>query len=272
MKIEARSQRLYLALITALLVATLILAAGRLCASTIIPSFHYYGATMGGNINETLWNGFSDETKPAGVSAGTGGKASQWSAGIMSTNGSATNIFSGNNPNFGTDTTDFISSANSGGIYSFFSQTHYQIASSTPEAGMQSLILQIYMAEGLSGMFGGTPVSVAAAPMLSVVTAQGTQAFAASFFEQTYHDSAFVNGSNTYLDMLAYQWDLSSVVDPILSYSINWQSSYHGIIYGADVTESNHAAPGAILTVPEPSRALFSLLAFTGLALRRRRA
>jgi hypothetical protein len=67
--------------------------------------------------------------------------------------------------------------------------------------------------------------------------------------------SAVVNGMSTSLDLLNYQWDLSGITGTPESYTLNWQTSYHSVTYGEDVTESSSSQPSNILvqSVPEPS-------------------
>ena len=240
-------------------------------ASTLItPAFASFGSALGGTTNDYQWSGFAAETMPSGVSSSTNGMAGQWPQGILSSSNSPSATFSGNT-SFPTDYTDFLATSNGGGIYAFFTQTHYQVTNSSPLSGLESLTFQIYSAEGLSGAFGGSAVNLAVAPTLTVTTASGTQTLAATFSSLLGQTSAVVNGSSTFLDDTGYQWDLSSITQPITGYSINWQSSYHGVNYGEDLTESSSVIHNDVLAAPEPSRAMLLLLAFIGVLLRRRR-
>jgi len=236
----------------------------------IVPPFHNYQSSLGGVTTDYIWESFSSENRPAGVGAGTGGMASQWLAGLAPTQGAAGPVFSGN-PSNGSDYTDFVTTANGGGIYAFFTQTHFQISSSTPVAGLQTLTMQLYVVEGLTGAFGGTTAILASDPVLSLTTSAGTFIINPTYISTSSHDSAVVNGSSSFLDMLNYQWDLSSVAGTPESYTLNWQTSYHSITFGEDVTESTAPNPSSVLAVPEPSTSVAILGGFGVLAMFRRR-
>ncbi len=223
----------------------------------IVPPFNNYTLTLGGTTSDYLWQGFSSETRPSGVGAGTAGKASQWLSGILPSASATGPVFSGDAAN-PYDYTDFAATANGGGIYAFFTQTHFEISSSTPLQGLQSLTLQIYLAEGLTSATGGTARALANAPLLLLTTSTGTYTVAPTYSSTSLHDSAFVNGSNSYLDLLNYEWDLSSVSGTPESYVLAWQTSYHSITFGEDLTESTATNTTSVLAqaVPEPSTAV----------------
>ena len=227
-------------------------------AQAIVPTYNNYSSILSGTTADYQWTGYSSETRPAGVAGGTSGTASQWLSGIAPNGGAAGILFSGDS-SFGSDTTDFISAVNGGGIYSFFSQTRFQISSNVPLSDMESLVVQLSIAEGLSGMFGGSAVALAAAPTLTLVTSTGTVSnIAPSYLLLATQFAAVVNGSNTNVDLFNYQWDLSSVTGTVQSYTINWQAPYHGEIFGQEVTESSAVHTNNVL-VPEPSAGIAAL-------------
>jgi hypothetical protein len=223
-------------------------------AQNVVPPFDNYSSILGGAAADYAFDGFSLENAPAELKSGTSGAANQWLQGLIPTSGAPGMVFSGNS-SFGTDTTDFLSSTGGGGIYAFFSQTHFQISSTVPITNLHSLMLQIYLAEGLTGMFGGTSVDLVTAPTLSITTTSGTTTIPATYSALGGQTSAVVNGMSTSLDLLNYQWDLSGITGTPESYTLNWQTSYHSVTYGEDVTESSSSQPSNILvqSVPEPS-------------------
>lgn len=227
-------------------------------AQAIVPNYNSYTSILGGTTADYQWSGYSSETRPAGVAGGTSGTASQWLTGIAPNGGTAGILFSGN-PSFGSDTTDFISATNGGGIYSFFSQTHFQISSNVPLSNMETLVVQLSIAEGLSGMFGGSAVALAAAPTLTLVTSTGTfTSIAPSYSLLASQFAALVNGSNTNVDLFNYQWDLSGISGAVQSYTVQWQAPFHGEIFGQDVTESSAVHSNNVL-VPEPSTGIAAI-------------
>lgn len=228
-----------------------LLAAGVLGASLSAASaqqFVDYAPILGGTTANQHW---SDFTLPDGVSEGTAGTAGQWPAGLAPNSGAPGYNFSGS-PSFPSETTDFVG----GGIYTFFSATHFQLTSSTPLTGMESFVFQISIAAGLSGPFGGTPLSFAALPSLTLTLADNSVinvgAATFSLLQASAPATVPVVGTTT-LESYGFQWDLSSYGD-IASYTLNWQVAYHSITYGLDVTESSQPHSENVLqTIPEPS-------------------
>ena len=125
--------------------AILALTSSAAFAQAFVPTYNNYVPGIGGTSADYKWDVFTDATKPAGVSSSISGLASQWLTGIAPIGGSTNILFSGSSA-FGSDTTDFLSSSSQGGIYSFFSQTHFQINSVVPLTGMQSLVVQLALA------------------------------------------------------------------------------------------------------------------------------
>ena len=221
-------------------------------------TFTDYTPLLGGTSNDYQWSNF---VRPSGVSTGTAGTAGQWSQGIAPNNNSTSATFSAP---VASDTTDFLDS--NGGIYSFFSQTHFSVTDTAPVAGIQSVTFQLALDAGLTGTFGGTPVDLAVAPTLQLnLQGGGTQTLPATFSLLAGSIStvipAFGNQPTTQ-DLLDYQWDLSGVSGTILSYSINWQTAFHSITQGMDLTESTSTHTNDILVAAVPEPSTYALMAF----------
>lgn len=258
--------------------AATVLAGGAVQASA--QSFVDYTPTLGPTFEEHTWTNF---TLPAGVSSGTSGNAGQWAGtttptnhGIAANDGSTANQFYvpltpaglAANPS---DTTDFVG----GGIYAFFTPTHYAVTSSAPLANTNTLVFQLSLGSGLSGAFGGAPMDFLSAPTLKLTLADNSIVSLAanySLLEGSTPYTVTQIGLNTTLETLGYQWDLSSVGQAITGYEIDFQTAYHAMVFGADTTASTQSFNTSVLsTVPEPGTAMFGLLLIGGLVTRRYR-
>ena len=138
----------------------------------------------------------------------------------------------------------------------------------TPVANLKNVVFQLDIGESSGYDFFND-----AQPTLNYNGGSQSLAAAGSFLL-----NAFDNGTvstpdgvvpvfiNTYL----FQWDLSSVVDSISSFSIEFNGVQHGQVYGMQLDQSDtFAAYG----VPEPaSLAMAALSGVAMLAVRRRRA
>lgn len=230
-----------------------LLAAGVLGASLSAASaqqFVDYAPILGGTTSDHLWSNFA---LPPGVAPSVAGKAGQWPQGIAPNGGGAGYTFSGN-ANFPNDYTDFFDGS---GIYAFFSETHFQVSSSAPLTGLESLVFQMSIAAGLSGSMGGSPLTFAAVPTLTLTLADSSTVSvgAANYSLLQASTPTYIPafGINTVLESYGFQWDLSTYGD-IASYTINWQVAYHSITYGLDTTESTQPHSENLLqTIPEPS-------------------
>ena len=249
-------------LFSALVTATLLALRAVAPAQAVTASFNPYGTALGGSTADYQWQGFTSTNRPAGVSSSINGNAGQWLAGIAPANDPSSGARFAGDSNFGSDTTDFLSASNGGGIYAFFSQTHFTISDPTPFSDLQSLTLQIYLAEGLTGAMGGSPADLAVAPTLTLQTTAGPEIINPTYSLLFSSTPATVNGMSTALDLLTYQWDLSSVTSPVESYEIEWQTAFHSVTIGADATESSAVNQADVLAVPEPSTSVFALLGF----------
>lgn len=223
----------------------------------VVPEFADYEDILGGTLTDGTWSGLSSSSRP-GYPASVGGNFNQWPAPIQPDGGNAS-LLLGPTTGFETDATDFLSDEVGGGIYTFFSRTHFSIQSSAPLAGLQSLVFQVYMAEGDDT----GSLTVKGTPSLSLTTTVGSFVVPATYSLLLSSTPASVNGFDTNLNLLAYQWDLSGVEGAIQSYSLDWQVAMHSINYGANLTESTAVHSEDILAVPEPS---IALLAIAGLS------
>jgi len=249
-----------------------LLAAGVLGASLSAASaqqFVDYAPILGGTTSNHHW---SDFALPPGASPSVAGKAGQWPQGIAPNGSGAGYIFSGN-ASFPDDYTDFFDGS---GIYTFFSETHFQVSSSAPLAGVESLVFQMSIAAGLSGAMGGSPLTFAAVPTLTLTLSDSSTVSvgAADYSLLQAATPTYIPafGINTVLESYGFQWDLSEYGD-IASYTLNWQVAYHSITYGLDTTESTQSHSESVLqAIPEPSTWLLLGLGGVFLAVRFRPA
>lgn len=235
-----------------LVIATLFVGGHRSAQGQVVSSFNNYSSALGGTTADYQWSTFTSETRPAGVGASMAGTAGQWAGGIAPNNdpSSTTDRFSGT-PGYGTETTNFLGASSGGGIYSFMSQTHFSLTSTSPVSTLESLVVQIHMAKG------SDPAAVnnefVSAPLLTLTTTLGTQTLATDFSLLLNTSSTIIFGNPTDIDLLGYQWDLSGISGTITGYSVDWQVAAHSITYGAATTESTATHTSSVLAVPEPS-------------------
>lgn len=251
-----------------------------LVVRTSAQDFADYSPLMGGATTHHTWTNL---TLPPGVSPGVSGTAGQWAGtttptnqGIVSNGGSLADRFyvpltpagTALNPS---ETTDFVG----GGIYSFFSSTHLAISSTAPLAEMGSFVLQLSIAAGTSSGFGGAAVDLLSGPTLNLTLADNSTVALGATYSLLESSSPYTVpgiGISTTLDTLGYQWDLSSILQPIASYSIDFQLGFHAIAFGADTTASTSDLNASILTpIPEPGTAVFGIALIGGLLVRRGR-
>jgi hypothetical protein len=238
-------------------------------ADLIDPPFKNHASVLGGTKATYTWTGFSDETRPSGVSTfafpTSSGKASQWAGGIAASNNSNV-VFK---PTNGTDDTNFLTTADGGGIYSFFTATQYAVQSTDALAGIQTLTLQIFTSKAAGGDVVGSA--------LTLYTTTGNVSFdLLTDTSYTYRSDVITvpgfGGADTEAFLLGYQFDLSNYGN-VTGYSFDWQVAKHVVIYGIEVAESTAFTSGDILPIPEPST--WSLIAAAGvvgmIVLRRKR-
>lgn len=241
-------------------------------AQLVVPHYTNYGSILGGTTAEYQWATYTAESKPAGVGAATSGSSSQWSLGIAPISGS--NIVFRGNQSFAPETTDFLSglSGSSGGIYTFFSATHFQIQSTSPLASTRTLVLEISAAEGLNAANASVPYL--SAPTLTLTTTTGIFTDIAPQFSQLSEQmQQVIFGGPQNVDRYDFQWDLTSIPGfsgTVTGYTLNWEEGFHAIIFGQDVTESSSVHTTNAL-VPEPSAGV-AMMGGVGLLLGLRRA
>jgi PEP-CTERM putative exosortase interaction domain len=251
---------------TAAAFATFI-SVGNVSAQAIIPSFFDYESILGGTVVEFAWSELSSTDRP-GYPATVSGTFANWPA-LIQPNGGNPNLLLGPTAGFESDATDFLPNSNGGGIYTFFSRTHFSITSSASSDGLRSLIFQISMADGIDT----GSLNVVGTPTLSLTTTTGAFVIPATYSQLLSTTQVTVNGFDTSLNLLAYQWDLSGIAGQIQGYSLDWQVAQHAINYGFSITESTAVQTEDILAVPEPASVALFLSGFviaTALHVRRR--
>ena len=212
-------------------------------AQLVTPVFQNETNQPGYITQDYKFTGIDAENYPTYPELSTGG-AGVWPAPIAADGGSATATFNHTNS---TDTTDFLSaSAYGGGIYSFFSETAFNINQTAPLSNLSSLTFQIYQAAGVDS--NATNNLYVGLPTLTLNLGNNTQdVITASPGTILSSTPAVVFGQSTSLDDVGFTFDVSGVTQPIDSYTVNWQTATHSITYGFDVTEAEPQA------VPEPS-------------------
>jgi hypothetical protein len=131
------------------------------------------------------------------------------------------------------------------------------VTDTTPVAGLQNVVFQVELAGDFFDM----------TPTLNYTTAGGTQSIAAfsSGIVDT-EDLGFFMGEPNFSYTYAYQWNLSSVVDPITSFDISWNAFEHSQIYELRLDQSDTFTAVA---VPEPASMAVLGLAMGGVAFRK---
>ncbi len=208
-----------------------------------------------GNTNYSGWTGLTSANNPGYPGFGSG---ELWPSPILpNVSGSATTV--------GLDKISGPGNPGGGSLYSFAAPTTFTLASTSPLASLQTLVLQLDMGNGADGIFFG------AAPVLGLNG--GTQSFAADYTATATGDFPFSNpttGDPGFSTILAFQWDLSTFVDPITSYDITWTVHDHSQTYAIQLNTGDTA----VQAIPEPTSAI--LLGIAGLMLaskrKRRRA
>jgi len=191
------------------------------------------------------WTNLSLENHPGypGISG-----SQVWTAPIAQDSASERQSFFQKGPNSTADTTDFLPQSAGGGIYSFFSNTHFEITSSVALPGLDTLQLQISMAEGATG------VDVFTGPTLTLFTNGGTFTLAptSSSLLGAVEVTIPAFGDNpTTINLEAYRWNLAAYAGTITGVQVDWQVDMHSITYGAQLAQATQA-------VPEPGNTLLT--------------
>lgn len=215
-------------------------------ATPYLPTFRDVGG-LGNTVVTDAWTNLSIENDPGypGISG-----SQVWTVPIAPDSASERQSFFRKGPNATTDTTDFMSQSAGGGIYSFFSNTHFEITSGLALPGLDTLQLQISMAEGATG------VDVFAGPTLTLFTTAGTFTLAptnSSLLSSLDVTIPAFGDTPTTINLEAYQWNLAAYAGTITSVQVDWQVDTHSITYGAQLAQATQA-------VPEPGSTLLMAL------------
>lgn len=177
-----------------------------------------------------------------------------WPAPIYSNGGNTAEQF---NKVVAGDSSDFLSNGQGGGIYSFMSRPKYSVSNlATIDPDIFKLTFQLYIATGSDADPSVTGNLFVGLPTVTLTLANNTtQTITAGPGTLLNTTTAMVFGPTTLSDY-GFTFDLSSVGQPIKSYTINYQTANHTIVYGIDVTEA---------AVPEPST--YAMLAIGGACL-----
>ncbi|MEI9898747.1 MAG: hypothetical protein WDN28_34040 [Chthoniobacter sp.] len=132
-------------------------------ATPYIPTFQNVSG-LGTTVVSDTWTNLSNTNHP-GYPGISGSQA--WPASLGPDTASGRLALLQKTPGFETDTTDFLPAASGGGIYSFFSNTHFEITSGVPLADANAIQLQVSMAEG------ATPADIVGGPTLTLTTTAG---------------------------------------------------------------------------------------------------
>ena len=161
--------------------------------------------------------------------------------------------------------TDFLAlSGYGGGIYHAGAEATYAISNSAPLADANSLIYQIYIAKGVDA--AATNNEYVGLPSLVLTLSDGSHVTIPSSAGTVLSSNpTVINGNTTSLDDVSFNFNLSSVDEPITSYALDTTFASHSILYGMDVTESTASA------APEPGRMALMFVAFGAVICRRRR-
>jgi hypothetical protein len=213
-------------------------------ATPYIPTFQDT-STLGSNVVTDTWTNFSSTNDPGypGISG-----SQTWPAPLGPDTASGRRSFFQKTPGFDSDYSDFLDASEGGGIYSFFSNTHFEITSGFPVSDAHTIQLQVSMAEG------ATPADIVDRPILTLSTTNGTFTLAptsSSLLEQTPVTITAFGDTQTTIDLEGYDWDVSAYSGTINDVTIDWQVDMHSITYGVQLAQA----------VPEPSSVMLVALA-----------
>lgn len=169
-----------------------------------------------------------------------------WPSPIMPDAASARQTVFQKAPGFEEDYSDFTGASGGGGIYAFFSNTHFEITTGMPVAGVATFELQLSMSEGSDDW------AVLPGVTLTLFTTNGPFTLsptASALLSQTAYTDAGFGNTVVNVDLQGYTWDVSAYQGTITGATIDWQADQHSIIFGAELAQA----------VPEPSSALLLL-------------
>lgn len=149
----------------------------------------------------------------------------------------------------------------------------------TPIANLKTVVFQVVIGEAWTYDLWNH-----AAPVLKVnggtvtngnlATSGESVAFAYSDILERQHNGTVTMPSgeeDVYINLRAYQWDLSSIVDPITSFSIEFTGVQHAQLYALQLDQSDAFMNYAAWQQPVPEPATIVALSAGALALMRRR-
>lgn len=200
--------------------------------------------TLPGNSEESIWQDMNATNYGASTGVNYGTATNPWLNPIAPDSGSA--LF------------DKVSGGGypaSASIYNTDVSGSYAITDSAPISDLATLVFQIDQ-----GAFTGE------APIVPVLSYNGgSQALVADYTLTTAGDYDNMGSPSV---LLAFQWDLSGILDPITSYTIDWTSGVHGSNFYMQINTGDTFAQ----VVPEPSTyALIAGLGVAGLLIFRRK-
>lgn len=212
--------------------------------------------SLPGSSTEDQWTGLTATNFPGYPTYTT--SANLWPAPIGSTSGTGDLDFN--------KISGLGFPSNGGGIYvgGMTSGTGvYSIATSATGAlnALETVVFQIEI-EGVganwSDVFSG----------LSLNYNGGTQSLAANFFQEVSAiNTGTMFGEPATRFTLAFQWDLSAVVDPITAFDFQWTAAEHSLTYNLQVNQGDTM----VQVVPEPTTCVLLALSAAGFVVWKRR-
>ncbi len=138
------------------------------------------------------------------------------------------------------------------------------VRDSSPVAGLKTLVLQIQIGEASTyDLWNDAGAVLSYNGGSQSVTANFRSLFAQQFIGTV---NMPTGTENLYNNLHAFQWDLSSIAEPITDFSISFSGAQHAQVYGLQLDQSSQVYTDA---VPEP--ATMTVLAFGAMAAFARR-
>lgn len=148
----------------------------------------------------------------------------------------------------------------SAAIYNFTTPGSFLLSNSSPLSDLETLVFQLDMGEGI-GFFTSDPV---------LNYNGGSQGLVAGLTKEVIGGYVVSNPGDPpfFSTNYAFQWDLTSIVDPITSYTIEWSTNQHVTLYEINLDSGDTFSQ----VIPEPSTyaAMVGILALAVVCMRRR--